>query len=249
MTEQALSFFSFILPTWTINSAITTFNSCWKDHYLFFFLNTWQDPALWGRGSLVWKIEPGVLSGFVCFGENRSVTVKHTSKTDGLFALSYFCFGDQSDSRFQCWRAIHCAHSGGDVHHLDSLRWAAQKCHDGASSQFDEQHCFFSPAKQMGFTFRFKWDKQDDYKILYCAVIIFIFYTWLQIRSLVPVLAVEGKFKKRSFKHFISHNSGVRLFKSTTTKPPYAVRKQHAFPRLSESYCIILYLHRCGNRQ
>lgn len=108
---------------------------------------------------------------------------------------------------------------------------------------------FFSPAKQMGFTFRFKWDKQDDYKILYCAVIIFIFYTWLQIRSLVPVLAVEGKFKKRSFKHFISHNSGVRLFKSTTTKPPYAVRKQHAFPWLSESYCIILYLHRCGNRQ
>lgn len=49
----------------------------------------------------------------------------------------------------------------------------------------------------MGFTFRFKWDKQDDYKILYCAVIISIFYTWLQIRSLVPVLVVEGKFKKK----------------------------------------------------
>lgn len=118
---------------------------------IFFFLNTWQDPALWGRGSLVWKIEPGVLSGFVCFGENRSVTVKHTSKTDGLFTLSYFCFGDQSDSRFQCWRAIHCAHSGGDVHHLDSLRWAAQKCHDGASSQFDEQHCFFSQQNRWAF--------------------------------------------------------------------------------------------------
>lgn len=89
--QSKLSFFcSFILPTWTINSAITTFNSCWKDHYLF-FLNTWQDPALWGRGSSVRKIEPGVLSGFVCFGENRSVTVKHTSKTDGLFALSCFC--------------------------------------------------------------------------------------------------------------------------------------------------------------
>lgn len=142
--QSRLSLFcSFILPAWTINSVITTFKSCWKDHYLF-FLNTWGSNSV-GPGELSQEDGAWCFKWFCLFwGEQVCDSKAH--QQDWWFVclvLFLLLFGDRSDSRFQCWRAIHCAHSGGDVRHLDSLRWAAQKCHDGASSQFDEQHCFF----------------------------------------------------------------------------------------------------------
>lgn len=250
MTEQALSFFSFILPTWTINSAITTFNSCWKDHYLFFFFKHLTGSSSVGPGELSLKDWAWCFKWFCLFwGEQVCDSKAHQQDWWFVCLVLFLLRGPVWFSLSVLKSYTLCTQRGGRtppglpaLSSTEMPRWRIIPVWWAA-------FFFFSPAKQMGFTFRFKWDKQDDYKILYCAVIIFIFYTWLQIRSLVPVLAVEGKFKKRSFKHFISHNSGVRLFKSTTTKPPYAVRKQHAFPRLSESYCIILYLHRCGNRQ